>query len=108
MAETIVTEGLIIGSEGATLLKVRSGTVSIDPPSIATVSRGAATFTLAGARDGDFIHVQPPATLNDDLIFCGAEVTANDTVTVYLYNPTGGAVDDTARTWRYVWFDLTR
>jgi hypothetical protein len=76
----------------------------LNPPSIATVSRGSVTFTLTGARAGDAIVVNPPAGLNDDLVFCGAAVTANDTVTVYLYNPTGGAIDDTAQTWTYIWF----
>ena len=108
MPELIARDGLIVGSEGSLVLGLYTGTVSVDPPNVATVSRGAATFTLTGARAGDFIYCQPPAALNDDLIFCGAEVTADDTVTIYLYNPTGGGIDDTARTWRYTWMNLTR
>lgn len=106
--QALFTEGVQIGKAGANVLQLVSNTVSIDPPSVATVSRGAATFTLTGARVGDVIIMAPPATLNDDLIFCGAEVTANDTVTVYLYNPTVGAIDDGALTWRYTWLDITR
>ena len=49
----------------------------------------------------------PPATLNDDLLYVGARVTADDTVTVYLYNPTGGGIDDGALDWGWLWFDLT-
>jgi hypothetical protein len=37
----------------------------------ATVSRGATTFTLTGAQRLEIIIVNPPADLNDDLIFVG-------------------------------------
>ena len=108
MPDLIALDGLIVGAEGAELLRVRTGTIAIDPPSIATVSRGAATATLTGVKAGDIIVLQPPAALNDDLVFCGADVTADDTVTAYLYNPTGGSIDDSSRSWRYLWLDLTR
>ena len=101
-------EGLIIGTEGSLLLRARVGTISVDPASIAAVTRGAPTFTLAGAKVGDIIVAQPPAALNDDLVFCGADVTADNTVTLYLYNPTAGPIDDAAQTWRYLWIDATR
>jgi hypothetical protein len=84
-----------------------SGTISLDPASIAATTRGTVTFTLTGAASGDAIIMMPPSGLNDDLVFCGADVTAANTVTVYLYNPTAGAINDTASTWRYVWIDLT-
>ena len=93
---------------GGTLMrKIQSGTISINPPSIATITRAAVTFTLTGAAVGDRIVMEPPAALNDDLVFVGARVTAADTVTVYIYNPTAGAIDDAAQTWNYLWFDLT-
>lgn len=92
---------------GSLVKKISKGTIAIDPGNIATVSRGAITWTLTGARAGDIVHMDPPATLNDDLIFCGTRVTADDTVTVYLYNPTGGGIDDTSKTWDYLWIDLT-
>jgi len=41
------------------------------------------------------------------LIFCGAAISAADTVSIYLYNPTGSAINDTARTFSYVWIDMT-
>lgn len=92
---------------GTTIKKITSGTISINPGSIATVSRAATTFTLTGAAAGDKVLMEPPAGLDDDLLFVGARVTADDTVTVYLYNPTGGSIDDGALTWGYLWFDLT-
>lgn len=86
--------------------RVKRGTVSINPGSIATVSRGTGAGTVTGLATGDMILMSPPAGLNDDLVFAGARITGADTVTVYLYNPTGGAIDDGALTWDYVWFDF--
>jgi hypothetical protein len=86
---------------------IEYGTGTIDPASINATTRGSATFTLTGAATTDIIIVNPPADLNDDLIFCGAAITAADTVTIYLYNPTGSAINDTARTFSYVWIDTT-
>jgi hypothetical protein len=108
-AGTLVLEGVQVGEGGQAVAvhAIRAGTVTIDPGSIATVTRGAATATLAGAAAGDVIVLVPPASLNDDLIFCGAAVTGTDQITAYLYNPTGGAIDDTARVWSYLLFDLT-
>jgi hypothetical protein len=108
MPDTVIANTLSVGSEGTLVLRLRSGTAAIDPPSIAATTRGAATFTLTGAKVGDVVQLQPPAALNDDLIYCGADVTADDTVTAYLYNPTGAPIDDASQTWRYLWLDLTR
>lgn len=98
--------GLIIGN-GTAIKRVTAGTISLDPPSIAATSRAAVTGTVTGVAVGDRILLEPPAALNDDLIFHGARVTAADTITVYLYNPTAGAIDDAALTWNYTWIDLT-
>ena len=94
-----------IGS-GDTVYGTDAGTISLDPASINATTRGSVTFTLTGARAGDIIVMNPPATLNDDLVFCGATVTADDTVSVYLYNPTAGSINDTATTWTYLWIDM--
>ena len=86
---------------------IEFGTVSIDPASINATTRGATTFTLTGAATTDIIIVNPPATLNDDLIFAGAAVTSADTVTIYLYNPTGAGIDQASATFSYCWIDTT-
>jgi hypothetical protein len=99
--------GALTVGNGATLKRIIAGTQAINPPSIAATTRAAVTFTLAGAEVGDRILLEPPGALHDDLLFVGARVTAADTVSVYLYNPTGGAVDDGANTWNYTLFDLT-
>jgi sarcosine oxidase gamma subunit len=93
--------GVNIGG-GSTIYQIKTGTVSVNPGSIATVTRAATTFTVTGAATGDVLILNPPADLDDDLLFVGAAVTGANEGTVYLYNPTGGAIDDSARTWRYV------
>jgi hypothetical protein len=100
------TYGLTVG-RGTKIKKIKAGTVALDPPNIATVARGSVDFTITGAAAGDIVVMNPPATLNDDLVFVGAAVTAADTVTVYLYNPTGGGINDTELTWGYIHFDVT-
>jgi sarcosine oxidase gamma subunit len=102
-----IAVGGIVGSTGDVNYGLDFGTASVDPASIPTVSRGSVTFTLTGAKTTDIIIVNPPADLNDDLIFCGAAISAADTVSIYLYNPTGSAINDTARTFSYVWIDMT-
>lgn len=97
---------LRIGKAGTPLYGVKAGTISLDLPSIAANATGTVTFTLTGAKAGDVVVMTPPATLNDDLIPKGAIVTANNTVTVYVYCATG-TVDDTAKTWSYLWLDTT-
>lgn len=90
-----------------TVYGIEFGTVAIDPASLAATTRAATTFTLTGAETTDIIIVNPPSTLNDDLLFVGAAVTAADTVSIYLYNPTGSAIDQASATFSYCWIDTT-
>jgi hypothetical protein len=102
-----VVGALAFTAGGENLYKADFGTTSLNPGSIGATTRGSVTFTLTGAKTTDVIIMNPPADLNDDLLFVGATVSAADTVTVYLYNPTAGSIDDSARTWSYLWLDTT-
>lgn len=93
--------GAIHPGTGKALNNILSGTISIDPGSIGAASRVATNFTLTGAVAGDPLFMNPPAGLNDDLLFVGCAVTADNQGTVYLYNPTGAPIDDAAATWTY-------
>lgn len=108
--DATVTGDLVAGTAkvggGTTIKKITAATVAVDPGSISATSTEAVTVTVTGAAVGDIVVFQPPA-LNDDLIFSGANVTAANTVTLYIYNPTGGAIDDTEKTWTYLWIDVT-
>ena len=90
-----------------TVYGIEFGTVAIDPASLAATTRAATTFTLTGAKTTDIIIVNPPSTLNDDLLFVGAAVTAADTVSIYFYNPTASAIDQASATFSYCWIDTT-
>ena len=102
-----VAVGALQVGDNDTVYGIEFGTVEIDPASLNATTRGATTFTLTGAATTDIIIVNPPSDLNDDLIFCGAAVTAADTVTVYLYNPTAGSINQAAATFSYCWIDTT-
>lgn len=102
-----VAVGALVVGDNDTVYGIEFGTVEIDPANLNATTRGATTFTLTGAETTDIIIVNPPSTLNDDLIFAGAAITADDEVTVYLYNPTAGAINQAAATFSYCWIDTT-
>ncbi len=102
-----VAVGALQVGDNDTVYGIEFGTVAIDPASLNATTRGATTFTLTGAATTDIIIVNPPSDLNDDLIFCGAAVTAADTVTIYPYNPTAGSINQAEATFSYCWIDTT-
>lgn len=76
-----------------TMLKL-IGTRTIDVPSIASGGRQSFTITVKGAKpdQNQTVQVALPSTFNTALVPWGF-VSAADTVTVTLYNPTVGAID---------------
>jgi len=74
-------------------------TATLDFPSIAANSVQDLTVTVTGARALDIARVSPPATGIGLCVFT-AFVSANDTVTVRAFNPTGSAVDLVAQSFR--------
>ena len=83
------------------------GTASVDPGSLADQNRGAVTITITGVAPGDLLILYPPSTLAAGLAYAGCEITAANTVRIDLYNASGGAIDDAATTWHYLWWDRT-
>ena len=67
----------------------------LDFGSISATSTGTATVTVYGARSEDLANVGLPSALSASVI-PWARVTADDTVTIYLYNPTGAPIDPSA------------
>ena len=104
----VLVGGINCGGGNIDLTRFNNGTVSVNPASIAAVTKLAHTVTITGIGlvAGDMMVFEPPAALNDDLIYLGCRVTGDDTVDLYIYNPTGGAIDDTARNWNYLHFGL--
>lgn len=76
-----------------------TATASLNFPSIAAGTVSVLTITVTGAATGDSVALGPPSGLESNLIAFG-RVSAADTVTVRLYNPTGSAIDPAAATWR--------
>jgi len=85
---------------------IQSGSIALNPDNIADGGRGTVAATITGLAAGDILLLYPPATLNAGLGYAGHRVTAN-TVTVELYNGSGGAINDGETTWSYVWIDCT-
>ncbi len=84
---------------GDLIYKVIKATASVNPASIAATTKAGTAVTVTGVVAGDIVTAIPPSDLEDDLIPAGAVATAADTVTVYLYNASAGAVDGVAKTW---------
>lgn len=95
--------GFIIGSSGSTLSVALSGTVSINPASLAAGASADESVTISGVAVNDRVILNPPtAGLTAGLHITGVWVSAANTVKVRLYNSTGGAIDEAAGTWSYL------
>lgn len=70
------------------------GSTTIDLASIAAGATATLTVTVPGARSnvGQTVQVGVSTTLSTNLMVWGI-VTANDRVTIYVYNRTAGAID---------------
>lgn len=88
-------------SSSQALTYIKSGTISVDPASIATLESSETSVTISGAAVGDIVIMNPPASLETGLVASGARVSATDTVLVRLSNMTAGSVDGAARDWTY-------
>jgi hypothetical protein len=90
---------IVDGVRGA---RVEFGTVtSSNPASIGAGAVGTATLTITGLDTTDLVFLNPRG-IGTGLVMLKSTVTGTDTVTVTLYNPTAGAVDDGASDYDYV------
>ena len=76
------------------------GSVTTDVGSIVAGAIGSVTITVPGARAdvGMTVQVGLPSTVSTGLVPWG-NVTADDTVTLYLYNRTGSPIDPSSATY---------
>lgn len=65
---------------------------SWDIPSVAANTTEEETFSLAGVKVGDYVHVSK-ADLDAGILFGSARVTADGTIGVQITNPTASPVD---------------
>ena len=82
---------------------IEIGSLSLNPASIADNAQGITTGTIEGAEVGDIVFVNPEA-MALGVAFVGAKITAEDTVSVYINNESGGAIDLAAMTFDYLLF----
>jgi len=110
--EKVVQEDLNVGTSGSvvvtnpgggSLLGTQIGIHSVavgqvaftdtwDPSSIDAAGYEAKDVTIPGAAVGDFVLLSLSTILTNDMILAG-NVSAADTVTAILFNPTSGAID---------------
>lgn len=76
------------------------GTRTYDVPSIAAGATATLTITVTGCRadEGQTVQIGFPSTMSTSLV-PWAYVSADDTVTIVLYNPTGSAIDMASATY---------
>lgn len=96
------TNGFIAGSDGTQITKILKGTVAVNLASLATVTAADLDITITGAVVGDTVILHPPAAdMTAGLLVCQAWVAAADTVTVRVYNASGGTIDEASANWIY-------
>lgn len=71
---------------------IRRAAATLDFPSVAAGAAQSLPVNVPGAKTGEGVAVIPPVALDAALVV-GATVTAANTVTVTLANPTAGAID---------------
>lgn len=76
-------------------------TIELGSISAGTVATFTMTVTGAKVNAGQVI-IGAPGTLEANLLWCG-HVTADDEVTVRVYNPTGSPIDPASGTWSARW-----
>ncbi|MFI7630266.1 hypothetical protein [Microbispora rosea] len=76
---------------------------AVDFSSIAAGAVGTSSVTVTGAKVGDVVALGAPSGVNASLIWSGY-VSAADTVTIRMFNPTGGAIDPASATWKVAVF----
>lgn len=78
----------------------RVGTRTIDLGSIGAGAISTFTITITGALAGEqqTVLVTPPAAIEAGLMWCGF-ISADDEVTVRVYNSTGAPIDPNQGTW---------
>jgi hypothetical protein len=83
------------------------GTFTWDPPNVpgtSTVDTTLTTTTVAelkGLRVGQPVFVSPPSTINAGIVFGGAWVATDDTLTIRLGNVTAGPINPASGTWAF-------
>ncbi len=105
MARATNLSALNVGSRrmlpGTDIQRIKRGTFTLDPGSIASAGQAEQTVNIPGLTTADVVILNPPAAL-EALTVGQARVTAADTVKFMLANLSGAAVDGASRQWQYI------
>jgi hypothetical protein len=90
---TLVSDYQDIGTGNSYTPRQLRGSKTYDAPNILAGGQTSTTITVTGAtiNSGDIADVRYSNNINGIIIY--AEVTAADTVTAWLYNPTAAPID---------------
>lgn len=77
-----------------------SGTFTLDPSSLTTLTGEVATITVPGVLATDVAQVSPQTALTAGLSVSYVRCAAN-TITLGLYNGSGGTIDQASGTWNF-------
>lgn len=93
---------LAVGS-GTALTKIVKGSISVNPPSIATLAAAVVTLTITGAVAGDVVVINPGTVgFTAGICLSSPFVSAADTVKVTVINMTAGTLDEAALACDYI------
>lgn len=81
---------------------IRQVTIATTGVSVAVVASVA--VTIPGVQTDMFVVPIAPATLTLGVVPVGAHVTAANTITVRLYNPTAASISTTSQIWQLAIF----
>lgn len=78
-----------------------SGTFTLDPSSLTTLTGEVATITVPGVLATDVATVSPQTALTTGIVVSYVRCAAN-TITLGIFNATAGTIDVASGTWNYV------
>ena len=100
---TIGTSGEPTAIKKVSLL---TAAVSITPGAVLTQTSYTTTVSIPGIRAGDLVFAVPPAALEAGYVIGQPYVSAADTITVVVSNPTALTITGAARNWNFLWVQL--
>ena len=105
----VSANGFVAGASGATIKALNSGTVSVDPGTLAAGAETDISVTITGVAPGDMVEVMAPnAAAETGLSVALVWVRAANTVKIRLSNlNAAAALVGGAQAWTYLWTDLT-
>lgn len=98
-----------VGASGASIKAIKSGTVAVDPGTLAAGDELDIAVTITGAAAGDIVQVMPTDTaMEAGLAIVGVWVSATNTVKIRVSNMNAAAaLTGGSQNWTYLWTDLT-